>query len=602
MNLNYGIIDEAYKFYTGVFYDSSATEVRTYPKELWDKYNNIVPVPYGRELFKEKSIHLVACRNDCVSFQVGINCEKNYFVTTDDRMVLSIRKGYTAVRAEAECESHDIAIKANIEEMVIDDNRSSKCDILLKATKKEYEAYDTAMLFYTLHIPKNCKNGTYKGKVKLYSSLKFGDEEIKGEVNFTLRVYDVVLKDKKNSKFYLNLWQHNSVLANHLEVARYSDEHFNAMESYIRSLADLGQRCATIIASDAPWAGQYSHRSRNDLTDVYEYNMAKISRTPDGEYVYDFSVIKRYIDLCFKYGIDRYIEVYGLCSIWQDDEYGFGKIAENHPDAIKLRYKDLSDGCIKTIKDGKEIDAYIKSLHDFFISNGYIDKVLIVADEPLDRNLYERCVERLKTVAPKFIFSAAINTTSHVEECKDYVNNFSVILPSVCEEYQNIQKYRNEYNKIFSWYVCCFPKYPNMYISSNLLESRLIGYLTYCLNLDGFLRWDYTVWTKNPRKDIRWHTFHAGDANFVYPNSDGSVLLSLRYMQILRGVNDYILTEMAEEKGIEIRQEIFSKLLKNNDITQMFSSNIKDAGDFFNLNYQAFEDVKVSILDRLEKL
>lgn len=600
MKIKYGIIDEAYKYYTGVYYDSSAAQMRTYPEELWDKYNNLVPVPFGRDLFLEKSISLIACRNDFVSFQVGINCDKNYFVTVDDRMSLSLKRGYTAIRAEAECDNLDITITANIEDMVIDDDRSSKCDILLKAAKKEYQAYDTAMLFYTLYIPRDCRKGVYNGRVKLYSSLKFEDEKFEGEVSFILRVYDVVLKDKKDSKFYLNLWQHNSVIANHLEVPRYSDEHFKAMESYIKSLAELGQRCVTIIASEIPWAGQYSHRSLNDMTDVYEYNMAKIEKKPDGEFVYDFSAIKRYINLCFRYGIDRYIEVYGLCNIWQDEEYGFGKFAKDHPDAIKLRYKDLSDGCIKTIRNGREIDDYIKALHDFFVENGYIDKVLIVADEPLDRDLYKRCVERLKRVGPRFRFCAAINTASHVEECRDYVDCFSVILPSVCEEYQRIQKYRREYNKLFSWYVCCFPEYPNSYISSNLLETRLIGFLTYCLNLDGFLRWDYTVWPKNPRKDLRWHTFHAGDANFVYPNADGSVLLSLRYMQILRGVNDYLLTEMAEENGIEIRRKILSKLLNNKSITKMYSSDVKKAADFFNLDYQAFEEVKVYILERLE--
>jgi hypothetical protein len=601
MNIKYGITDEAYKFYSGIFFDSSVSEIRTYPKELWEKYKNVVPVPYGRELYEEKSIELVACRNDFVSFQVGINCDQNYFVTNDDRTALYLKRGYISIRAEVECDNPDIIIKSNIEDMVIDDNRSSKCDILLSATQKEYDAYETAMLFFTLQIPKSCKKGTYKGKVRLYSSIMFDDEEICGEVDFSVRVYDVVLKDKKDSRFYLNLWQHNSVLAKHLELARYSDEHFKAMESYIKSLADLGQRCVTIIASDVPWAGQYSHRSLNDFVDVYEYNMAKIYKRPSGEFIYDFSVIGRYIELCFKYGIDKFIEVYGLCCVWQDHDFGLGKFAKDHPDGIKLRYMDPSDGCMKTMRSGKEIDDYIKALHDYFIEKGYIDKVSVVADEPLDHDLYKKCVNHLKEIAPKFVFSAAINTTSHVEEFKNTINNYCVILPSAIDEYDNIQRYRNEYGKIFTWYVCCWPLYPNMFISSNLLETRLIGYLTYYLNLDGFLRWDYTVWTKNPRKDVRWHTFHAGDANFVYPNSDGSVLLSLRYMQILRGVNDYILAEMAEENGIDIRNLIHEQLLKIDNIKQMFSSKTSVAGDIFNLDYTAFENIKISILEKLEK-
>ena len=54
----------------------------------------------------------------------------------------------------------------------------------------------------------------------------------------------------------------------------------------------------------------------------------------------------------------------------------------------------------------KEIDDYIKALHDYFIEKGYIDKVSVVADEPLDHDLYKKCVNHLKEIAPKFVFSA----------------------------------------------------------------------------------------------------------------------------------------------------------------------------------------------------
>ena len=57
---------------------------------------------------------------------------------------------------------------------------------------------------------------------------------------------------------------------------------------------------------------------------------------------------------------------------------------------------------------------------------------------------------------------------------------------------------------------------------------------------------------------------------------------------------------MAEENGIEIRRKILSKLLNNKSITKMYFSDVKKAADFFNLDYQAFEEVKVYILERLE--
>ena len=47
--------------------------------------------------------------------------------------------------------------------MVIDDNRSSKCDILLSATQKEYDAYETAMLFFTPNS-KTAKKALIRGR------------------------------------------------------------------------------------------------------------------------------------------------------------------------------------------------------------------------------------------------------------------------------------------------------------------------------------------------------------------------------------------------------------------------------------------------------
>lgn len=45
--------------------------------------------------------------------------------------------------------------------------------------------------------------------------------------------------------------------------------------------------------------------------------MVRIRRDAEGKYFYDFSVLKRYIQLCEKYAIDGDITVYGLMGIWK---------------------------------------------------------------------------------------------------------------------------------------------------------------------------------------------------------------------------------------------------------------------------------------------
>lgn len=57
---------------------------------------------------------------------------------------------------------------------------------------------------------------------------------------------------------------------------------------------------------------------------------------------------------------------------------------------------------------------------------------------------------------------------------------------------------------ILTCYACCFPEKPNNFISSPRIESRLIGWFTKYFNLDGFLRWDYAIWPKDPFEKTRY--------------------------------------------------------------------------------------------------
>lgn len=603
MSLKIGVVDEAFKYYTGIFFDSSKIKINNCPEELWDRYPDRFVVPYGRDAFKEKHIDLISAKNDWAAFQLILNSPKNYVLTIADGMYLSPRVGFTTYRIKPWCENTAIDFELNIEEMTEDDDRTLKCDALLRQDSKEYLANEISVIWAEAKIPKEIEAGVYKGGLKIYESSHIGDEIFAGEVTFELCVKNVVLKDKAQTRFELDLWQHNSNIARKYEVVRFSDEHFFIIEEYIKSLALLGQKCVSIIASDVPWAGQTCHRVTSDLADMYEYNMVKIIKN-DNQFFYDFSIMQRYIDICFKYGIDKIIKVFGLVNVWQDPEYGFGHPAKDYPDGVKIRYIDMTDGCAKIMTKAFEIDEYIKAIYLYFKEKNLLSKVLLAADEPLDYEYYSAIVERVKKIAPEFRFFAAINHTSHIEKCKDDTDSFCIILPSVGESFDELTEYKRLYKKTYTWYVCCGPAYPNMFLSSHLLETRLVGFLTKYLDLDGFLRWNYTVWNKEPRKRLSYHVFKAGDTNFVYPGNDGKPLLSLRYKQLKRAVEDYLLIEQLEEKlngnTAEILNNIWQALFKVLDKKELLKSD-KTASDVFNLEYEAFQKAKLAILNELER-
>src|SRR5699024_3126912 len=66
---------------------------------------------------------------------------------------------------------------------------------------------------------------------------------------------------------------------------------------------------------------------------------------------------------------------------------------------------------------------------------------------------------------------------------------------------------------------------------------------------DGYLRWAYNNWNKDPLRDSRFGTWAAGDTYFVYPGNRTSI----RFERLREGIQDFekaqILREELQESG-----------------------------------------------------
>jgi hypothetical protein len=51
---------------------------------------------------------------------------------------------------------------------------------------------------------------------------------------------------------------------------------------------------------------------------------------------------------------------------------------------------------------------------------------------------------------------------------------------------------------------------------------------------DGFLRWSYCSWVKDPLHDSRFRTWPAGDTYIVYPGARSSI----RFERLIEGIQD----------------------------------------------------------------
>jgi hypothetical protein len=97
---------------------------------------------------------------------------------------------------------------------------------------------------------------------------------------------------------------------------------------------------------------------------------------------------------------------------------------------------------------------------------------------------------------------------------------------------------------ITTYYVCCGPAFPNTFLFSPLVESRMLPFLAVQGGYDGFLRWSYNDWTDDPFAHPEWGSWATGDIFFVYPGKDGPVS-SLRWEQLREGICDYELATIA---------------------------------------------------------
>lgn len=534
--------------------------------------------------FENQCVSLYACRNSYAAFQLLLQSprqlcisltEDPWFSEFEDAQVISIRH-----RGELEPVLSHIALH-------LGDDERRYADRLMNDPVVNVPAGVPQSVFVRFEIPEDLAPGVYRGCFDVVESQLFTPETVIATVDYTLEVSTCVLPKLKDRAFELDLWQHNCNIARKAAVPNWSDRHFALIDQYLASLAKIGQRTVTVIASEVPWSGQRCFLEPVKAN-MFEYSMIRASETAEG-FSYDYSVLDRYIERCFRHGIDRTIEVFGLIGNWISDEHGYGNFTEM-PEAIRVRYKTLS-GTYRYMRKASDLQDYIRCLHNHFAQKGWLDKVVVVADEPADHEALRGSIESVRSLAPGFRYKAAFFRKNFYDEFKDVISDFCIISPGIAYDFEDWKRiFKEDKDHNFTYYVCCWPRYPNTLLDSDLLEARYIPAFAHYFGLSGFLRWNYTVWPDDPRGMIRYPKWPAGDTNFVYPAADGTPELSLRYMALRRGVEDFELLELLKQQGREdLVEDFYNAVITTPDITKIYEDG-KCLVDFSDISSATQED------------
>lgn len=398
----------------------------------------------------------------------------------------------------------------------------------------QVEARTTLPLWLDIHVPAEAKAGTYSGTMTVTADGK------KLSLPLQVQVADRVLPEPKEWRFHLDLWQNPYAVARIFDVPLWSKEHFDRMRPLMQQLAAAGQKVITCSVISHPWNGQ--------TYDPFESMIAKMKQL-DGSWRYDYTVFDRWVEFMMSCGITEQIDCYTLV-----------------PWHYRFDYYDCATNSVKELAcrpgEQKYHDFIVPFLRDFsrhLREKGWFQRTHIAMDErPKDQ--MEAAWQTIQDADPEFKIEGAANYSVD-SEAADRVDDISVAFQYDLIKGEGLRRRTAKGQKI-TFYTCCGPERPNTFTFSPPAESAYLGLHAAACGYDGYLRWAYNSWPKQPNEDSRFGNWPAGDTYLVYP--EGS---SIRFERLVEGIQAY-------EKIRLLRPELNLKGAKDLDeMLRYFASN-----------------------------
>ncbi|WP_418536143.1 glycoside hydrolase domain-containing protein [Odoribacter laneus] len=399
------------------------------------------------------------------------------------------------------------------------------------------EAKSVRPLWVTVRVPSETPPGIYRGK------LTFNREEI-APLTIELNVSSRQLPAPGDWAFRLDLWQNPYAVARFYDLPLWSEEHLEAMRPLMQLLADAGQKTITASIMHKPWGGQ---------TEDYFKSMVMRVRTLEGKWIYDYAVFDKWVEFMMELGIDRQINCYTMI-----------------PWDLSFRYFDQASDSFQSIRADVGSPEYIAYWQPFLMDfarhlkeKGWFEITTIAMDERPMKAM-QKAIRIIREADPAFQIALAGNYHADIEaDIFDYCLASAQVFP------EKVLQERRKSGKISTYYTCCSESYPNTFTFSPPAESAWLGWYAAAKNFDGYLRWAYNSWTKDPLRDSRFRAFGGGDCYLVYPGGRSSI----RMERLIEGIQDYekirILKNECEEKNNTAGLKRIEKMLADFEIDRL---------------------------------
>ena len=388
----------------------------------------------------------------------------------------------------------------------------NKKDSMLEADRLDpietmkVEANTTRPIWLDIHVPANAAAGIYKGTVTMNCDGKVLSLPLQ------LQVANRTLPEPSKWAFHLDLWQNPYAVARYYQVPLWSQQHFDLMRPMMELLAAAGQKIITCSVISRPWNGQ--------TFDPFESMIAKMKQI-DGSWRYDYTVFDKWVEFMMSCGITEQIDCYTLV-----------------PWHYRFDYYDCATNSVKNLacKPGetKYHDFIVPFLKDFsrhLREKGWFERTYIAMDErPTDQ--MEAAWKTVQDADPEFKIEGAANYSVE-SEAADRVDDLSVAFQYNLLNREALAR-RTSKGQIITFYTCCGPERPNTFTFSPPAESAYLGWHALACDYNGYLRWAYNSWPKQPNQDSRFGNWPAGDCYLVYPGGS-----SIRFERLVEGIQAY---------------------------------------------------------------
>ncbi|MBO7304165.1 MAG: DUF4091 domain-containing protein [Clostridia bacterium] len=350
-----------------------------------------------------------------------------------------------------------------------------------------------------------------------------------------VEIIDAILPPQS---IYYTDWLHCDCLASYYNVPMWSERHWEIIESFMKNAKRNGvNMMLTPILTPPLDTAVGGERPTAQLVEIVK---------TDGEYIFDFSRLDRWIELCNRVGI-KYFEINHLATQWGSAHAPKVMATEGG------EYKQIFGW--ETDSTGEEYLSFLGKLLSALISHmksrGDDSRLFFhISDEPFSENLetYRKIKSAISGVLSGYPVMDAI---SHIEFYLDGTCDMPIPATNRISPFlkENIPG-------LWTYYCCSQAKHvSNRFITMPACRNRSIGYQMYKYGIKGFLHWGYNFYYNllsydliNPYMQLDGNAWvPPGDAFSVYPNMDGTPLESTRIKVFYDALQDMRAMALLEE-------------------------------------------------------